>query len=439
MRRRTLLIIAIAVVVVIASLTIGLVQLRAQGAADLPVLTAEQLLTNVAQHAPSVAAVSGKVAWANDLTGLELLSLVGQASPGLSSLLQGGSGQVWAEKDLGARLEVQGRGGNTVLVASDTSAWVYLPETNTATEYTFPAMSEPHKALPDPSAMIAGMVERLAPTAALAVSGQEDVAGQTCYILTLTPTAANTVFGSVKVDVDGTTFLPLRAQVFAKGVDQAVLSMGFTDISYDAVPDGTFTFQPPAGATVQHETVTLPSEAVEGGAEKAHAAAPEPLSLADASVEAGFAVPSYQGTDSALSFQGAYVMPAFKAPAIDPAALLGGGLFGQGASMQIPSVDSTFGTAEVMDIGPIVALRYGQGFGTVVLAQIKVGAEQSSQLSLILDVVPVLDSTTVDGASVYQFATQLGSVAVWQKGDLVMVAAGSVGPADLITFVSAVR
>ena len=273
-----------------ASLAIGLVQLRAQGAADLPVLTPEQLLTNVAQNAPSIAAVSGKVAWTNDLTGLELLTLAGQASPGLSSLLQGGSGQVWVEKDK-ARLEVAGRAGNTVLVVSGTSAWVYLPETNTATEYTLPSVSEPHQTLPDPSAMIAGMVQKLAPTATLAVNGQEDVAGQTCYILTLTPTAPNTVFGSVKVDVDGKTFLPLRAQVFAKGADQAVLSMGFTDISYDAIPDSTFTFQPPAGATVQHETITLPSEAMEGVAEKAHAAAPESLSLADAAAEAGFSVP----------------------------------------------------------------------------------------------------------------------------------------------------
>jgi len=76
----------------VASLAIGLVQSRAQGAADLPVLTPAQLLTKVAQSAPSVAAVSGKVAWTNNLAGLQLLALAGQASPGLSSLLQGGSG-----------------------------------------------------------------------------------------------------------------------------------------------------------------------------------------------------------------------------------------------------------------------------------------------------------------------------------------------------------
>lgn len=274
MRRRTIVIIAVAVVAVVASLAIGLVQLRAQGAADLPAMTPAQLLTSVVQNAPSTAAVSGKVAWTNDLTGLELLSLAGQASPGLSSLLQGGSGQVWVEKDR-ARLEVVGQAGNTVLVVSGTSAWVYVAADNTATEYTLPALSEPQQTLADPSAMIAGMVEKLAPTATLAVNGQEDVAGQACYVLTLTPTAPNTVFGFVKVDVDGTTFLPLRAQVFAKGADQAVLSVGFTAISYDAIADGTFDFQPPAGATVEHEAITLPSEAVAGGAEKAHAAAPE--------------------------------------------------------------------------------------------------------------------------------------------------------------------
>jgi len=341
------------------------------------------------------------------------------------------------EKDR-ARLEVQGQGGSTVLVVSGASAWVYLPATNSATEYTLPAASGSHQTLPDPSAMIAGMIEKLAPTATLGVRGQEDVAGQACYILTLTPTAPNTVFGSVKVDVDGKTFLPLRAQVFAKGADQAVLSLGFTDISYDATPDSTFAFQPPAGATVQHEAVTLSGEAMEGSAEKAHATPPEALSLADAATKAGFPVLSYEGADSALVFQGAYVIPAFKAPAMDPAARLGGGLFGQGASTQIPSADSTSGTAQTMSIGPIAALRYGQGFGTVALAEIKVGAEQSSQLTQILAFVPGVAATTVDSASAYQFATQLGSVAVWQKGDLVLVADGSVSQADLMSFASAV-
>ena len=439
MRRRTILIIAIAVVVVVASLAIGLVQLRAQGAADLPVLTPEQLLTNVAQKAPSNAAVSGRVAWTNNLTGLQLLSLAGQALPDVSSLLQSGSGQVWVEKDK-ARLEVKGPGSNTVLVVSGTSAWVYLPATNTATEYTLPAVSAPQRALADPSAMIAGMVQKLAPTATLAVNGQEDIAGQTCYILTLIPTAPDTVFGSVRVDVDGTTFLPLRVQVFAKGADQAVLSLGFTDISYDAIPDATFAFQPPAGATVEHKAATIPAGAMKGGADKTRVATPpESLSLADAAVKAGLSVLSYQGTDSALSFEGAYVIPAFEAPAIDPAALLGGQLFGQGASSQVSPADTSAGPGQTMNVGPIVVLRYGQGFGTLALAEIKVPAAQSSQLTQILTLVPGLKSTTADGASVYQFATQLGSVAVWQKGDLVLVAAGSVGQTDLMGFVSAVR
>jgi outer membrane lipoprotein-sorting protein len=438
MRRRTILIIAVAAVLVVASLAIGLVQSRAQGAADLPALTPSQLLTKVAQSAPSVPAVSGTVAWTNNLTGLELLSLASQASPGLSSLLDGGTGQVWVAKDK-ARLEVPGQGGNTVLVVSGTSAWVYVPSANTATEYTFPTESQSQQALPDPSAKIAAMIEKLAPTATLAVSGQETVAGQACYILTLTPTAPNTVFASFKVDVDGNTFLPLRAQVLAKGSDQAVLSLGFTAVSYDAIPDGTFAYQPPVGATVEHKPVTLPSGASDGSAAETTHAAPQPLSVDDAAAKAGFPVLSYQGTDTALPFQGAYVVPAFDAPMIDPASLIGGRLFGQGASALIPSTTSSPDSGQTMSVGPIVAMRYGQGFGTVALVELKPSAQQSAQLTQLLGLVPGLTSTTVDGAPVYQFATQLGSAALWQKGDLVLIAVGSVSQTDLLSFVSSVR
>ena len=85
---------------------------------------------------------SGDVAWSNGLFGsTSLLSFADNQTPsGLSSLLTGGSGRIWAQ-DGKVRLESQGQNGDFVVVGSGATVWTWDSMTATATQYALPAGS----------------------------------------------------------------------------------------------------------------------------------------------------------------------------------------------------------------------------------------------------------------------------------------------------------
>ena len=62
-----------------------------------------------------------------------------------------------------------------------------------------------------------------------------------------------------------------------------------------------------------------------------------------------------------------------------------------------------------------------------------------AQLEQMLASVPLLSRTTVAGGTVYQLDTALGSIMLWDKDGLLLVAAGSVSQSDLMGFASSVR
>ena len=318
----------------------------------------------MAQHAGDVAAVSGDVSWKNDVLGLSMLSFGGQGSGDLTALLSSGSGRVWVQNGK-ARFEIQGATGDTIIVGDSTSVWVYTYASNTATEYTLPAgskanagrgqreqsgttQSSPDSRVADPVAAIDEFIQKLAPDATLAVSDPVTVAGQSCYVLSLIPKAANTVFGSVQVAIDSKTYLPLKLDVYAKGTVKPVFTVGFTSVSYSTLADSIFAFTPPANATVAHKTLTLPA-AMAGGSGTGSDVGPDgaadqssstgeqaPLTLAEAAAKAGFTPLAAQTTDPALAFGGASVIPAQQ---VDLQSLLGqlqsgalgSGMLGSGA------------------------------------------------------------------------------------------------------------
>jgi hypothetical protein len=92
-----------------------------------------------------------------------------------------------------------------------------------------------------------------------------------------------------------------------------------------------------------------------------------------------------------------------------------------------------------INLGPTVILRYGQGFGSVALVEAKVPSQLITQLEQTLASVPLLSRTTVAGGTVYQFNTALGSVMLWDKDGLLLLAAGSVSQSDLMGFAANVR
>lgn len=481
MHRRSLIIIAIVALLLVTGLTVGLVETRAQGEPDLVTVTPAQLLANVAQRAGEVTAVSGDVNWKNDVLGLSMLSFGGQGSGDLTALLSSGSGRIWVG-DGKARFDIQGATGDTIIVGDSTSVWVYSSANNTATEYTLPAGSKATEgadadqssttqssqtAVTDPVAAINDFVQKLAPDATLAVSDPVTVAGQSCYVLSLIPKAANTVLGSAQVAIDSKTYLPLKFDVYAKGTAKPVLTVGFTSVSYSTPADSIFAFTPPANATVTHKTLTLPA-AMAGGPGTGSDVGPDstgdqssstdeqaPLTLAEAAAKAGFAPLAAQTTDPALAFGGASVIPAqdvdlrslldqLQSGALG-SEVLGAGMPGSDAAGADPNAQSsTLLTATrtqpgPITLGPTIIQRYGQGFGTVMLVEAKIPTELAGQLKTMLAAIPLLSRTDAGGVTIYQLNTALGSVALWERDGLLFVAAGSVSQIDLGGFIASVR
>ena len=240
MRRRSLLVIVVVAVLAVTGMTVGLRQ-RAQGESRLATITPAQLLANVAQHAGDGTPLSGHLNWENDVLGMSMLSLAGQGRGDLSAFLSNGSGRLWVD-DGRFRFDIRGIAGDTTIVGDTTTVWVYTYASNTATQYALRGGSDatgPDTAPPsaqtgttNPLAAIDSFIQKLAPDATLAVAGQVSVAGQDCYVLSLLPKAANTVLGSIQVAVDGSTYLPLKLDVYAKGATKPVLAVSFTSVSY---------------------------------------------------------------------------------------------------------------------------------------------------------------------------------------------------------------
>lgn len=445
MHRRSLIIIAIVAILVVAGGTVGIVQARAQGEPSLAAVTPAELLAKVAHNSESIASVSGDVTWKNDVLGLSMLSFGGQGTGDATSLLASGSGRVWVQ-DGKARLEIQGAMGDTTAIGDSTTSklWVYSSTKNTATEYTLPAKlgdaadsAEPSTvtSIADPVTTIEQFLQKMAPDASLAVSDAVKVAGRDCYVLSLVPKAPNTVFGSAQVAIDAETYLPLKLDLYAKGTSDAVLTAGFTNVSYDDIADSVFTFAPPANATVEHKELSFPAMNRSTTDDKSPDAAtgePGTLTIAQATAKAGFTPPTARTTDPALAFAGAYVIPAQQ---VDIGALLGklgqdgmGDLDGFGPSASGP-----------VTIGPVVIQRYGSGFGTTILAEAKVPSDLVTQLEQTLAMVPLLSRTNASGVTIYQLNSALGSLALWSKDGLLFVAAGSVSQTDLTEFIASVR
>jgi len=447
--RRTILILVV-VAALAAALAVGIFVSRAQGSSDLPAITPTQLLTDMATKGPQTTSLSGDFSWSNNLLGSTPLSLgsitgSGSASPSsITSLLGGGSGRLWlqagtpGDKTGGkARLEAQGAMGDLIIVVNPPTVWTYSSTTNTATEYTLPSLPGTGSATPsplasptvNPSQAITKLIEKLAPTATLQVTGQEVVAGQQAYILTLTPTSTNTTLGSVQVAVDGQKFVPLRVQVFAKGSDKAQLSAGFTSVSYSPIADSMFTFTPPAGSKVEHKTLSLPAD-VTGLLGKLPA------------------VPNKAGSESSLAPFKHTAKPLNLRQAKAKARRLGMTLM---AAPSSTSAGLPFTGAEVVrghkGQGPLAVLHYGKGFGSVVLFETRLKATELASLQKSLGTLrggaggaaSPLRLTMVHGAPGYQLDTSLFSLVAWQHGKVTVVAAGMVPSAELATFVSGVR
>jgi hypothetical protein len=242
----------------------------------------------------------------------------------------------------------------------------------------------------------------------LSVATDKVVAGKDAYVLTVTPTATNSTLDSIKVAFDATTFVPLSVNVMATG-GGTVLDAHLTSVDYGTISGQKFRFTPPAGAKIVRGN--LKAHLKKGGMHKgmgAEGMGPNgsaklkammrSLTVAQAQAKVGFTLLSSPD----LPFQGAYVVGA-KSP------------------------------------GPFAILRYGQGFGTVVLAEGKLTDVQQKQVLDALNVVTKLGtSATIGSYSGTEVSTPLVNAFIWITSDGVFhVAAGPV--TDLQTFVNGLK
>ncbi len=458
-RKRNIILVAFLAVLVVAGLSFGLVRTYAQAQEELPSITPTALLEKVAGIPASNLSVSGDFTVTNDLLGpLSALSMGGSMGGGSSSLLQGGSGRLWIQ-DEQARIDIFGSvEGDTSIYAGNGTITVYDAAARSLTEYSLPAGSSDSEGghAPDGSqkpvdipATIAGMIEKIAPTAALDITGQGSVAGRLCYLLTLTPESDNSLFGSLTVAIDGETYVPLRAQVFGRGNAQPLFSAGFDSVSYDAIDEAIFVAPTPPGVELQKKELTLPFDkggtAGDAGSLSDTAGLEstdlKPLTLAEAEAKAGFKLAALQGNETIYPFKAAYVIDLPQGDDLQKALSENGMLEGMSGGQS--GADTPLGGAGLGLLGdfagPLAVLVYGQGFDTVVLVETPLAPAQSMALQSLLGQVPLLGAVTVNGNAGFELSTALASLLAWHQDEVGVIAAGGIPAADLRDLAADVR
>src|SRR4051812_37303570 len=237
---------------------------------SLPPRTAAQLLADV--HAAKVQALSGTVVETSDL-GLPSLPDVGGAggsSASFSSLVSGShTMRLWYAGPDHVRLALLGQLGESDLIRNGGDVWAWSSADNTATHWTAPTgdMGEAPQVTPDPSSAAITTPQQAAeaalaaidPTTRVATDPTAVVAGRSAYELVLAPRDPRSTVGSVRIAIDGSTHIPTRVQVYARGATSPAFEIGFTSFSTSAPPASTFAFTAPPGATVKQGSATARS------------------------------------------------------------------------------------------------------------------------------------------------------------------------------------
>jgi outer membrane lipoprotein-sorting protein len=232
----------------------------ANASGSLPPRTAAQLLVDV-QRA-KVKALSGTVVATTDL-GLPELPTIGrhggdQAS--FSSLVSGShTMRVWYAGPERVRLALLGQLGESDLVRNGPDLWAWSSNDNTATHWAIPDHGGVGPLTPQSSAgpamtpqqAAAAALKAIDPSTKVTTDPGAEVAGRSAYQLDLVPRDPRSLVGSVRIAIDGTTHIPTRVQVFARGASSPAFQVGYTSFSTATPPSSVFGFHPPPGATVK--------------------------------------------------------------------------------------------------------------------------------------------------------------------------------------------
>ena len=106
-----------------------------------------------------------------------------------------------------------------------------------------------------PEQMANDLLAQISPSTAVSVTTTDLVADKAAYQLVLSPKAADSTVDRAVIAVEGSSGLPLRVQIFAKGQKKAAIELGFSSIDFSTPAASNFNFTPPPGSTVTDKAV----------------------------------------------------------------------------------------------------------------------------------------------------------------------------------------
>lgn len=234
----------------------------AQAAPPLPPRTAAQLLADL--QTADVAGFSGTVVQKASLGLPQLPDVAGSGSElSLMSLLTGTNTlKVWYGGPTRQRIALLDPVAEMDVFHDGADVWQWDSSTRTATHLSTPEAASagsqpPGTVTPDQLAQQA--VAAIDPTTEVRVDTTTRVAGRAVYRLVLLPRDGATRIGSVTVEIDGETKVPLGTQVYARGASSPAMDVSFTDIDFGAPDAANFTFTPPAGSTITRVDANAPT------------------------------------------------------------------------------------------------------------------------------------------------------------------------------------
>lgn len=272
-----------------AVVAVGVLASGATAGSPLPPASPEQVLALAAGH--TARQFSGTVQQSSNLG---LPSIPGQAlgaakgSTALGSeaallelLTAPHTAKVYADGPTKLRVQVLDQLAERDAIRNGSDAWTYDSSANTVTHAVLPAgpaVPEPSTPAVSPDQLAQRLLAAAGPSTDVALGAPTTVAGRSAYTLVLTPKAAATLVGSVRIAIEGQTGLPLAVDVFAKGQAEPAFHSAFTQLDLAAPDTSVFAFTPPAGAKVTEKHVPqVPSgKTPPGTAEPSHPAQQHP-------------------------------------------------------------------------------------------------------------------------------------------------------------------
>ncbi|MGO8955825.1 MAG: LolA family protein [Streptosporangiaceae bacterium] len=250
----------------------------AESAPSLPGRSAAQLLADMAgANARPLGPLTATIQQTSDFGLPALPAAATQQGGPAAALASGQSVSIWYLDAQHIRLAVPVQSGESDLRLDGRTLWLWNSKTQTATHVVLPAhFSGPNfpgngsvagaspsarsaagpAGLPDsPLAAARQLLAAIGPSTAVTVQRNVYVAGRAAYQLSVVPRTSGSLVGQILIAIDASTHIPLRLQVFARGVSSPAFQIGFTALTFGRPAMSNFTFTPPPGATVKQETV----------------------------------------------------------------------------------------------------------------------------------------------------------------------------------------